>query len=279
MSFISDMQTWFDRLYRGTERETVVQANGRTYIARDTKGDLTYLEVDRFDDTMCLPSPSVSDVDSLITWCLAAEDDYAAVLDADGTTDDRPFGLITIGRAGSTIAETPFAADRHVKRDQAKKYFYARFLPKGTFSATLSYLEMLEWADLLGDRLDNAESVQLSLQQVRAVEGSVAQVSNEGAIIKVETSERKGVEGVAKFQKWLTAHIPFGDPGLTTDVKFRCTVMNDRGSVVFKLDVVENGALDIYQAWMADVLSRGLITTRRSHEDSAKGRWVITKGV
>lgn len=278
MSLITDARDWFDILYRRSQRDTVVEANGRTYIAREDEGGISYSEVDRFDNTACLPSPVVSDVDSLITWCLAAEDDHA-VLDPESMTDGQPFGLITIGRAGSTIAETPFAADRHVKRDLAKKAFYARFLPKGTFSATLSYLEMLEWADLLGGRLDNAESVQLSLQQVRAVEGSVAQVSNEGAIIKVETSERKGVEGVAKFQKWLTAHIPFGDPGLTTDVKFRCTVMNDRGSVVFKLDVVENGALDLYQAWMADVLSRGLITTRRSHEDATKGRWVITKGV
>lgn len=243
---IDAVVTQIRRTVHSIAHPTSVTVAGREHIvARSESGRLDYREV--------LPTPGsdfgnhvlpvvVGDIDSLIEWCRSIHNSDLG-------------GLIVVGRGERTEARHPMWEKNHISRELATHEFYKQYLPSHSFDATLDYLGMLEWVDFLGDKLTNAANIGTSLALMKATDGRVTTVSNDGGFVSVETTESKGVVGQARFQKWLEADIPFGDPKFTQKVRFRATVMNVNGTVKFRVQYVDEGQRQAFAEWAKALLS------------------------
>jgi len=246
---INEVVTQIRRTVHTIAHPTSITVAGREHIvARSEGGRIDYREVD--------PTPGndfgehtedvlVGDIDSLVEWCCSVG-------------DGRPPGVVVVGRGRSTKAEHPMWEKNHIGREIAVHQFYMQYLPDHSFDATLDYLGMLEWVDFLGGRLENAANIGTSLSLMKATDGRVMTVSNDGGLVSVETTESKGVVGQTRFQKWLEAEIPFGDPKFIQKVRFRVTVMNVNGTVKFRVQYVDEGQKQAFAEWAKSQLSENI---------------------
>lgn len=239
------LRTVFNRLIRAYRDNPLTQAAGREYLYSDNKKCFEPLTPE--DTREHAPPVIVADVASLIDWCKHIERDH---------DEELTNGQVLVSRRGNTQALTPVFAPKHVKRELAEKTFYMGFMPGEKFTTLFGYVEFLSWIELLGERIEGVERLELSLKTVSAIDGGSVTVESDGAVIRIrgETDSGPKVNGV--LPKRIKTCIPFGDPSCVLPVEFglQCMVAPDR-SVKFGLRHLESdGAFDAYASWMRSSL-------------------------
>jgi hypothetical protein len=239
-----------------TRRDPTLELAGRHFLFSDKHDHYEEIrEADEEDERPHVPNDrTLVDLASLAAWVERESRD-----DLMNRSEDTPSyaGAIYISRAGDSSAVWPYRTFAHEKRNRVSKAFYRAFLPGQRLDpVSLNYRGILEWFDLLGvERLDDYKNHVLAFRSVSATEGRAVKVQSEGAVMTVHTESKDGVKGSAKIPKYLTAKIPFGDPGFQTSVTWRLTVTVQNGAPTFTLAHNESdGAFDRYLAWAREFM-------------------------
>lgn len=234
--FLTDV---FKRVIRPNRDTPTLLAAGRTYVYSDAAQ--RYEPQVEADTVAHAPAVLLADAESLVAWCQAIERKTAGEIP----------GQVVISRVGTTRANTPVFVLSHVGREVAEKAFYLGFCPWEKLTVTLTYEQLLTWVELLGERLQGAESIALALKSVSATDGSATKVEQNGAVITIRAESEKGVTLDGKMPKRLRTLIPFGDPECEVPVEWGLQIALEGKSPRFTLThLVSDGAFDAYAAWM-----------------------------
>lgn len=160
-------------------------------------------------------------------------------------------GQVVISRSGDTEAVSPMWLENYQEHNRALKTFYRAFMPGQAETASLSYLEVLTWLELVPTMLDQFEVFEAACRTISVMDGRVTKLSSVGAIIKVEGTQESGAQMSGVLPKRLELTMPYGDPGCTIRVTLSLQVVIKSGSPVFCFKhLVSDGSLDAYAAWM-----------------------------